>query len=154
MAPSSETGTGIEVVWEGGRRYRAGRPGTPTLLLDGERRVAPGPVDALIAALASCAAMDVVEYLEKRRTPAASLGVSVQFARAAAAPRRVTEAWLLFRVDSEAAREHVARVVELTLEKYCSVASSLAPDLRITWEVEIAACVGLGGGIWAPASIG
>lgn len=139
MAPSSETGFGIEVVWEGGKRYRAGRSGEPSLLLDGDRGAAPGPVDGLIAALASCASIDVVEYLEKRRTPASSLGISVRFSRAATAPRRVTEVWLLFRVDTEAPREQVERAVGLAFQKYCSVASSLTPDLLVRWEVELAA---------------
>ena len=60
----------IEVVWEGGKRYRGGKPGGPTLVVDGDREAGPSPVEALIVALGSCSAIDIVEILEKRRTPA------------------------------------------------------------------------------------
>ena len=127
----------IEVVWEGGRRYRGGAPGGPTLLLDGDRQVSPGPVDAVLIALAACSAIDVVQILEKRRTPAASLSVRLDFSRAETPPRRLTEIRVLYRVATEAERHHVERAVELSMEKYCSVATSLAPDIDLTWQVEV-----------------
>jgi putative redox protein len=127
----------IEVVWEGGRRYRGGPADGPTLVVDGNREVAPSPVDALVVALASCSAVDVVDYLEKRRTPPASLAVSVRFSRAASYPRRLTDAHLAFRVATDAEEAHVRRAVELSFERYCSVANSLAPDTRLTYEVQL-----------------
>ena len=127
----------IEVVWEGERRYRGGPAGGPTMLVDGNREAAPSPVDALVVALASCSAIDVVDYLEKRRTPAASLSVSVRFSRAADYPRRLTDAHLTFRVATASDPAHVDRAVQLSFERYCSVANSLAPDTRLTHEVRI-----------------
>ena len=129
----------MEVVWEGGQRFRGGRPGGPTILLDGDREVGPGPVDGLIVALASCSAIDVVEILEKRRTPAVRLDVKVKFARAGQAPRRLTAVHLLFRVVTDSASHHVARAVELSVQKYCSVVHSLQEDIDLEWEVEVEA---------------
>lgn len=129
----------IEVVWEGGRRYRGGAPGGPTLLLDGGRQVSPGPVDAVLIALAACSAIDVVQILEKRRTPAASLSVRLDFSRAETPPRRLTQIRVLYRVATEAEAHHVERAVELSMKKYCSVAASLAPDIDLTWQVEVQA---------------
>jgi putative redox protein len=125
----------VEVVWEGGRRYRGGPAGGPTHLVDGNREQAPSPVDSLVVALASCSAIDVVDILEKRRTPAASLSVSVRFSRAPSPPRRLTDAHLTFTVSTESERTHVERAIELSMEKYCSVANSLATDTRLTWEL-------------------
>jgi putative redox protein len=127
----------IEVVWEGGMRYRGGPAGGPTLLVDGEKQAAPSPVDALLVAIASCSAIDVVDYLEKRRTPPTACSVSVQFSRAPSPPRRLTEVTLAFRVAADSTREHVERAVELSFDKYCSVASSLAPDTKLGWSVEL-----------------
>ncbi|HEX8692993.1 MAG TPA: OsmC family protein [Longimicrobium sp.] len=132
----------VEVFWEGGTRFRGGPAAGPTLLVDGERQAAPSPVDALVAALASCSAVDVVEYLEKRRTPPASLSVSVRFSRAPDPPRRLTDAHLTFRVATTSPIEQVERAVQLSFEKYCSVAGSLAPDTRLQWSVELAPPVG------------
>lgn len=127
----------IEVVWEGGRRYRGGPTGGPTLLVDGERQEAPSPVDTLLIALASCSAIDVVEILEKRRTPPSALRVEVEFERAPTPPRRLLDVRLRYRVATASERQHVERAVQLSFDKYCSVATSLAPDTRISWTVEL-----------------
>jgi putative redox protein len=132
----------IEVVWEGGMRYSGGRAGGATLTVDGDAQAAPSPVDALVISLASCSAIDVVDYLEKRRTPASSLSVSVRFSRAPNPPRRLTDAVLTYRVASDSPREHVERAVQLSFEKYCSVAGSLAPDTRLDYEIELSPAAG------------
>jgi len=132
----------IEVVWEGGMRYRGGRAGGPTLTVDGDAQAAPSPVDALVISLASCSAIDVVDYLEKRRTPASSLSVSVRFSRAPNPPRRLTDAVLTYHVAADSPREHVERAVQLSFEKYCSVAGSLAPDTRLDYEIELSSAAG------------
>ena len=127
----------IEMVWEGGMRYRGGRPGGPPVVLDGESEAGLTPPDALIAALATCSAIDVVDYLEKRRTPAASLSVSVRFSRAPKPPKRITQAHLTFRVATDSPREHVERAVQLSFDRYCSVAASLAPDTELGFTVDL-----------------
>jgi len=127
----------VEVVWEGGMRYRGGRAGGPQVVLDGDGEAGPTPPDTLVTALAACSAIDVVDYLEKRRTPAASLAVSVRFSRAPRPPRRVTAAHLTFRVTTDSTREHVERAVQLSFDTYCSVAASLAPDTALTFTVEL-----------------
>ena len=132
----------IEVGWEGGMRWRGGPAGGPSLLVDGKREQAPSPVDALVVSIASCSAIDVVDYLEKRRTPPTAAGVSVRFSRAADHPRRLTDVHLTYRVSTDSAREHVERAVQLSFDKYCSVIASLAPDTRIDWEIEISPVAG------------
>jgi putative redox protein len=127
----------VEVVWEGGMRYRGGRAGGAQVVLDGNSEAGPTPPDTLVTALAACSAIDVVDYLEKRRTPAASLAVSVRFSRAPRPPRRVTAAHLTFRVATDSPREHVERAVQLSFDRYCSVAASLAPDTALTFAVEL-----------------
>ena len=127
----------IEVVWEGGMRYRGGPAGGPTLVVDGNKEAAPTPVDTLVVAIASCSAIDVVDYLEKRRTPPSACSVLVRFSRAPSPPRRLTDLHLTFRVATDSPREHVERAVQLSFDKYCSVATSLAPDTRIGWSVEL-----------------
>ncbi|MEX2581695.1 MAG: OsmC family protein [Gemmatimonadota bacterium] len=135
----------IEVVWEGGKRFRGGIPGGPSLLVDGDRLAAPSPVDSLLVALGSCSAIDVVEILEKRRTPATSVSIHVEFSRAATTPRRLTEATVHFRVATDSEPHHVERAVQLSFEKYCSVATSLAPDTELGWSVMVLPAESAGG---------
>jgi putative redox protein len=132
----------VEVFWEGGMRYRGGPAGGAALVVDGERQVAPSPVDTLVVAIASCSAIDVVDYLEKRRTPPTSVRVSVRFSRAPNPPRRLTDLHLTFHVATTSPPEHVERAVQLSFDKYCSVAASLAPDTRLAWSIELEPTVG------------
>ena len=44
---------------------------------------------------------------------------------------------LVYRVTSASDLHHVERAVKLSLEKYCSVATSLAPDIPVEWSVEL-----------------
>lgn len=127
----------IEVVWEGGMRYRGGPQGGPTHVVDGEREAAPSPVDAVVVALAACSAIDVVEILTKRRTPPSSLRVRAEFSRAPEPPRRLTDVKLVYSVAADSERTHVERAIQLSFDKYCSVVHSLAPDTRLTWELEL-----------------
>jgi len=127
----------IEVVWEGGMRYRGGPQGGPTHVVDGEREAAPSPVDAVVVALAACSAIDVVEILTKRRTPPSSLRVRAEFSRAPEPPRRLTDVKLVYTVAADSERTHVERAIQLSFDKYCSVVHSLAPDTRLTWELEL-----------------
>jgi putative redox protein len=136
----------IDVVWEGERKFRAGSPGGPTTVIDGGRSAAPSPVENLVGALASCAAIDVLEILAKRRTPAESLQVEIEYTRAPSPPRRLTDVLVRFKVATGSERHHVERAVALSFETYCSVSSSLRPDLPISWEVELLPANGAGVG--------
>ena len=129
----------VEVEWEGGQRFRGGRPGGPTILLDGDREEGPGPVDSVVIALVACSGIDVVEILNKRRTPPSRMDVRIRFARAAQPPRRLTAIQLLFRVATDSPSSQVARAVELSVQKYCSVVHSLKEDIDISWEEEVEA---------------
>jgi putative redox protein len=125
----------IGVEWEGGMRYRGGGVGGPTLLMDGRREVAPSPVDSLLVALAACSAIDVVEILGKQRTPVTTMSIRVRFSRAVKPPRRLTAVHLVFAIGTAAERVQVDRAITLSMDKYCSVATSLASDMEVTWDV-------------------
>jgi putative redox protein len=89
--------------------------------------------------LGTCSAIDVVDILEKRRTPASSLTASIEFSRAPVPPRRLTEVVVHFTVATESERVHVERAIELSFAKYCSVSASLAPDTDLSWTLAIVA---------------
>lgn len=128
----------IEVDWVGGSEFDAHRSGGPKLRVDGEAKSAPSPFDALLVALATCAATDVVTILEKQRTPPRALHVRVEARRVAATPRRLVSAVLHFAISAPGATGAKAeRAVELAVTKYCSVRSSLIEDAEVTWTIDL-----------------
>jgi putative redox protein len=130
----------IEVDWVGASEFEAHRAAGPKIRIDGDARSAPSPFDALLAAVASCAATDIVSILAKQRTPATALKVSVQAQRVETTPRRLAAVALHFSIVApNAAQAKVARAVELAVTKYCSVRSSLLAEIPVTWTVELSA---------------
>jgi putative redox protein len=87
-------------------------------------------VETLLNAVATCSGVDVLDVLAKRRTPAERMVVNVSATRRSEAPRRVQRLELEFHIDGAGiAVEHAERAIQLSFEKYCSVAASLAPDI-------------------------
>jgi putative redox protein len=128
----------LEADWIAGSEFDAHRPEGPAIRLDGEARSGPSPFDALLAALATCAASDVVSILQKQRTPPTALHVSVEAQRVEATPRRLASAVLHFVITAPGATQaKAARAVELAVTKYCSVRSSLLADVPVTWTIEL-----------------
>jgi putative redox protein len=129
----------VVVHWRGGEEFESGRPGGPTLRVDGNAKVAQSPVDVLLTALATCSSIDVVGILAKRRTPVRSLEVDVIGERANdRVPRKVIRIVLTFRIaGSGIERVHAERAIELAVTKYCSVRDSLDPKIPVEWKLEL-----------------
>ncbi|HEX5818523.1 MAG TPA: OsmC family protein [Gemmatimonadales bacterium] len=128
----------VELTWEGGQSFRGGVPGRPTALVDGDGAAAPSPVDQLLIAAASCTGIDVVLILEKMRATIASFRIEVAGERRTEAPRRFLAIHFRFLISGEGIDEtKLRRAVDLSLEKYCSVVHSLAPDIRITYDAVV-----------------
>jgi len=129
----------VVLRWRGDEEFEAGRPGGPTLRVDGHGKVAQSPVDVLLTALGSCSSIDVVSILAKRRTPVRSLEIDVVAERANdRVPRKVRRIVLTYRITGAGIqREHAERAVELAVTKYCSVRDSLDPRIPIEWKIEL-----------------
>jgi putative redox protein len=127
--PTKPVITKTRAVWRGEHRFDAGPEGR-TAPVDADSKSAPGPVETLLNALATCSAVDVLDVLTKRRTPAGRLVVNVTATRRTEAPRRVERVDVEFVIDGEGiVVEHAERAIQLSFEKYCTVAASLAPDI-------------------------
>jgi len=130
----------IDVHWVGDLNFEAGRPNGPSVRIDGDAHTAPGPFDVLLAAIATCASVDVVTILEKQRTPVQALAIRVEANRVASVPRRLASAVLHFRIKAPGTTIGKAtRAIELSVTKYCSVRSSLIAEAPVTWTVAIEA---------------
>jgi putative redox protein len=122
----------IRAVWKGGQRFDTGREGGPTARLDGTSETGQSPVDALLSALATCSAVDVLEILAKRRTPADRCVIDVTATRRAETPRRVLRFDIEYRIDGDGIeRLQAERAMGLAIDKYCTVAATLKPDIVI-----------------------
>lgn len=134
-APRPSAGNPIarsHAEWRSGMEFIVG-VGERTHLIDGKSKSAPSPVEALLGAVGTCAASDVVEILEKQRTPAGKLTVDVMAIRRAEFPRRVEVLEVTFNIDGGGIERAAAqRAIDLSIQRYCTVAASLAGDIDMS----------------------
>ncbi len=130
----------VVVRWDGDHRFDGSRLGSErSIRVDADALTGPGPVDTLLIALASCTGVDVVDILEKRRTPVTGMTVDVKGDRANATPARLTRIHLTFKIRGTGIeRVHAERAIELAVSKYCSVRDSLDPTMPVEWSLELA----------------
>src|SRR5512140_2555823 len=116
----------VLVNWKGERNFEAGREGRPSILVDGDGQNAPSPPDVLLAALASCVSVDVVDILGKRRTPPETFDVEVLGERVDSIPRKFKHITLNFVITGKGIdRPNAMRAIELSANNHCSVRDSL-----------------------------
>jgi putative redox protein len=128
----------VRIDWVEELQFDAGRVDGPKVRIDANGQGGPSPFDILLAAIATCAATDVVEIMKKQRTPLEALSVRVEATRVATIPRRLASAVLHFALRGAGITpEKAARAVELSVTKYCSVRSSLIEDAPVSWTIDL-----------------
>jgi putative redox protein len=129
----------IALDWEEGMIFRGGAPDGPRVVIDADNAQGPGPMLTLLLAAASCTGSDIVLILEKMRVGLRRLRIEVHGTRREEAPRRYTAIRFEFHLAGEGLDDNRARrAIDLSLEKYCSVVASLAPDIAISYGLTLA----------------
>lgn len=129
----------VRLTWQDGLRFVGGQPNGPAITIDGDNAAGPGPMVALLLAAAGCTGSDVVLILKKMRMPFNELWIDVSGVRREEEPRRFLSMHFEYRISGTSIDVgKVRRAIELSLEKYCSVIHSLAPDLAITYALALA----------------
>lgn len=91
------------------------------------------PTELLLIALGGCSGMDVISLLQKKRQQIKGLEINVKGDKAENYPKKFTNIEIEYVVSGvNISEEAVARSIELSMEKYCSVKASLEGVSKIT----------------------
>jgi putative redox protein len=97
------------------------------------------PMEILASALASCASIDVLLILKKKRIQVNHYQVFIEAKRKDAVPAPFETINLIFEVDENCPLTALEQAVALSVEKYCSVSASLSKEVEISFECRIKA---------------
>lgn len=98
------------------------------------------PMELLIMGLGGCSAIDIISILKKARQPLEDIQVEINAEREQGKePALFTTIQAHYVLTGDVQDSHVKRAVDLSLEKYCSVARVLEKSATITWSYEIKA---------------
>jgi putative redox protein len=96
------------------------------------------PSELLLLAVASCTAVDVVEILAKKRTPLDHLEIQCTGEQDQDPPWTFRKIHLRYIVGGKGLTDKaVAQAIQLSEEKYCSVAATVRATAEIVTEFEI-----------------
>lgn len=96
------------------------------------------PMELLLSALTSCAAVEIVSMIKKRRRNFKNLKAVTSGVRAETSPRyfkNINIKYLICSTDLK--KEEAERFISLALDKYCSVGASLRKDTIVNHSFEI-----------------
>jgi len=95
------------------------------------------PSELLLMAAASCSGYDVVEILTKQRQPFHDLVVTCTGEQMPQPPSTFTHIHLHYQLHGAVEAEKLERAIQLSMEKYCSVTTTIRPDTPVTHSYEI-----------------
>jgi putative redox protein len=93
------------------------------------------PMEMLAASMASCASIDVLLILKKKRIELSHYHISINAKRIDAVPAAFENIQLIFFIGENDPIDQVEKAVKLSVEKYCSVSASLSKEIKISYEV-------------------
>lgn len=120
----------------------SGRSATGAAIVFGQSADgAPGhnPMEMVLFALGGCTGSDVVNILTRMRVPIRRFLVSVQAERSRSLPKVYKRFHVCYRLwtDREDRERHLARAIQLSLEKYCSVGLMLEKAAPVSHSLEV-----------------
>lgn len=96
------------------------------------------PMESVLISVGACSSVDVVEIMRKSRQDMQGCYCELEAERAETAPRKFTKIHAHFVVQGNNINEkQLARAVQLSTEKYCSVMLMLTGNVDITTSFSI-----------------
>ena len=104
--------------------------------VDGERKNGFSPKALLLAGLAACSGIDVVEILEKMRVKFSDFRIDTQAEQTTDHPKVFKDITITFKLKADQSDEvKIRKAIDLSLEKYCGVAAMLKKNSPIQYEL-------------------
>jgi putative redox protein len=121
----------VDVTWVQGDQFVASGAGGHSIVLDapGGREAWQGfkPSELLLAAVAGCTAVDVIDILRKGRQRVSGLRVTATGQQRESYPKAFVRIDLEYAVRGQGvSAEKVERAIVLSHEKYCSVSATVS----------------------------
>jgi len=126
----------LSLDWKGHMKF-ANSQGSPAIELHSSTPGVSSPPQALAYSVMACMGMDVVHVIEKGRHVLKAMTVKCEGERAPESPKRFVSMTLHFDVTGDVPDKVVARAIELSRDKYCSVWNTIRPDVVLKTDFKV-----------------
>lgn len=128
--------TEAKATWIAEQKFNGVASSGHAIAVDGDKRAGNSPMELVLIGLCGCTAYDVVSILRKKRESFTSLEVTAEAERAATPPSVYTEIRLVYQVGGKVSHKAVEDAVQLSEQKYCSVAAMLNKTAKVSYRIE------------------
>ncbi|HEY2720265.1 MAG TPA: OsmC family protein [Chitinophagaceae bacterium] len=112
--------------------------GENEIKIDGRRANGFGAKALLLAAVAGCSGIDIVEILTKMRVGFSDFEIETESEQTEEYPRVFKDIFIVYKLKTEKANERkVKKAIELSLNKYCGVTAMLKKNSPIHYKLQI-----------------
>ena len=127
------------VRWVTGKQFVGTDANNHSVVLSGDKpNSGVSPSQMLLIALSACTAYDVLSIMEKKRKPLSMLKITAEGEQDPDPPWAYRYITLTFRASGKDLTEKaLSQAVELSQEKYCSVAATVRGIARIETRLEL-----------------
>ncbi len=109
-----------------------------TIKLDGSRENGFGPKALLLAGLAGCSGIDVVDILAKMKVAFSDFSIETEAEQTEENPKVFKQILITYKIKTSKVNEDkVKKAIDLSLEKYCGVSAMLKKNSPINYNLDI-----------------
>ncbi len=133
----------VSVQWTGGMQFVGRSASGHAVVMDASKEAggdntAASPMEMVLMGLAGCSGIDVVHILSKKRTAFEEMKIDIEAERRDRHPMVFSQVHVHFFFKGRELKEKpVQAAVDLSMEKYCSVAGMVSQTAGMTWDVEL-----------------
>ena len=132
----------IEADWQNGMHFKCKSPSNHVTDYDsgpsGSKTNGPTPMEVMLEAVACCSGMDIIAILQKKRKEPDNFNIVVEGERAETHPKKFTKIDILFKIEKDGLTEKdVEQAIKLSVDKYCSILSTISKETDINWKYEL-----------------
>jgi len=128
------------INWTGSMSFSSITPSGHEISMDAAEEVGgtnsgARPTELLLNAVAGCTGIDIISILHKMRLNPTSFHMEVEGSRADEHPKRFTAINIHYVLEGELPDDKVIRAIQLSKDKYCSVAHSLNSTITASYTI-------------------
>lgn len=129
------------IQWTGSRQFIGTDSGNHSIVIssnDGNNHTGMKPSDLMLLSLGTCSAHDVVGILEKKRMLLEEMRIEIHAEQDLNPPWTFRKIHMDFLLKGKELKEKaVHQAVDLSINKYCSVAATLSGKAEITYGITL-----------------
>lgn len=130
----------LTIQWNDEMSFSGLTPSGHTIVMDaaaeiGGENTGPRPTEFLLSAVAGCTGIDIISILKKMRLKPSAFHMEVSGERAEDHPKRFTNIHIHYALEGDLPEAKVVRAIQLSKDKYCSVAHSLNSTITASYSI-------------------